>query len=137
MNRPDVLDALDVKERKAARDLDIGIKSIGEPASPDDGRRILVNTSWPAGITREEASLSEWRPDWAPASQAGDLADLSDQQWHDFCERYRAELLRRGKLAEIRVLATMSRRGRVTLVYSGGTARRNLAVALLGFVSEG
>ncbi len=137
MSHSEVLDALKVTERPAKAALDIAVKGIGEPASPDDGRRILINTSWPAGVTRDEAALSEWRPDWAPASPASDLADCSEQQWHDFCEHYRAELLRRGKLAEIRILATLSKRGRVTLVYSGGTARRNLAFALLGFVREG
>jgi uncharacterized protein YeaO (DUF488 family) len=117
--------------------LDIRIKSVREPASPADGRRILVNRFWPPGMTKAETALSEWRPDWAPSWPLRQWFDYSEERWGTFYQRYRAELIHGGKMAEIRVLAKLSKRERITLVYTGVNRERNVAAALLGFIREG
>jgi|WetSurMetagenome_2_1015567.scaffolds.fasta_scaffold22580_3 uncharacterized protein YeaO (DUF488 family) len=116
--------------------IDVRIKSIREPASPEDGRRILVNRFWPPGVTRAEAALSDWHQDWAPSWPLRQWFDYSEERWPTFCKRYRAELAHRGKMKEVLVLRELSKRGRVTLVYTGASPERNVAAALLSFIRE-
>jgi uncharacterized protein YeaO (DUF488 family) len=118
------------------RGLDIRIKSIREAASPDDGRRILVNRFWPPGVTKVEAALSEWHQNWAPSWPLRQWFDYSEDRWPTFCERYRAELVHSGKIKEVLVLAELSKRERVTLVFTGASPERNVAAALLRFIQE-
>jgi uncharacterized protein YeaO (DUF488 family) len=118
----------------AAAGAGIRLKSVREPASPDDGRRILVNRFWPPGVRRASARLSEWRPDWAPSQPLRQWFDYSEERWPAFRARYRDELESRGKLADIRELGRRARRERITLVYTGASPERNVAAALIEFV---
>jgi uncharacterized protein YeaO (DUF488 family) len=117
--------------------LDVRTKSIREPAAPEDGKRILVNRFWPPGVSKADAALAEWRPDWAPSWPLRQWFDYSEGRWETFCKRYHEELVHGGKRAEIRILAELSRRERITLVYTGASRERNVAAALLGFIREG
>ncbi len=96
-----------------------------------------MNRLWPAGMSKAKAALSEWRPDWAPTWRLRQWLDDSAERWPAFCGRYREELLARGKMPEILILGALSKHGRITLVYTGSNPERNIAVALLRFISGG
>ena len=38
----------------------IRIKRIYEPASSDDGHRVLIDRLWPRGVSRQGAKLDAW-----------------------------------------------------------------------------
>ena len=45
----------------------IKLKRVYEPASPDDGVRILVERLWPRGIKKDALKLDTWLKDVAPS----------------------------------------------------------------------
>ena len=44
------------------------IKRIYEPASPNDGLRVLVDRLWPRGLKKESAVLTSWMKEVAPST---------------------------------------------------------------------
>jgi len=58
------------------------------------------------------------------------------ERWAAFRQRYRAELERAGKLAELRELARRGRRERITLLFGARDALHNNAVALALLLRE-
>ena len=47
----------------------LGMKRIYEEATPEDGRRILVDRLWPRGMKKERAHLDEWAKTVAPSAE--------------------------------------------------------------------
>lgn len=45
------------------------IKRIYEPASPDDGLRVLADRLWPRGLKKESAVLTSWMKEVAPSNE--------------------------------------------------------------------
>ncbi len=134
MNPVETLDAPRITEPRSATGVGIGIKNIREPAHVSDGKRILVNGSWPSDISRQEAALGEWRHDWAPSGSLLHWFDNSEARWPEFCQRYKQELVTSGKIKELHVLAKRAKVEKITLVYTDPSRERNVAKALLTFI---
>jgi uncharacterized protein YeaO (DUF488 family) len=49
--------------------MDIRLKRAYEPASAEDGYRVLVDRLWPRGVSKEEAKLDEWEKELSPSSE--------------------------------------------------------------------
>jgi uncharacterized protein YeaO (DUF488 family) len=47
--------------------MNIRLKRAYEPASEEDGYRVLVERLWPRGVTRERARLDEWVKEITPS----------------------------------------------------------------------
>lgn len=47
----------------------IQCKRVYEPASPADGRRVLVDRLWPRGIRKEALAMDDWLKDVAPSNE--------------------------------------------------------------------
>lgn len=89
-------------------------KRVGEPASPDDGRRVLVMRLWPRGARRSVADhwlkglgtpltlIRQWK--------AGRIT------WATFASAYRKHLRSAEARADLQTLVGMAHRGRVTLL---------------------
>ena len=45
---------------------DVRLRRAYEPATPEDGTRILVDRLWPRGVSKKEAALDAWAKDVAP-----------------------------------------------------------------------
>ena len=99
-----------------------------EPATRNDGYRILVDRIWPRGVSKEELQLDEWCRDIAPSDALRHWFDHDPSRWAEFCDRYRAELVDHDDVLETIVKRTEA--GRVTLVYAARDERHNNAVAL-------
>jgi uncharacterized protein YeaO (DUF488 family) len=136
MNPVETLDALHVTEPMSPARVDIGVKSIREPALVSDGKRILVSRSWPSDVSRAEAALGEWRHDWAPSDSLLEWFVSSEARWLEFCDRYRHELVTSGRIKEVQVLARLAKVEKITLVYTDPGRERNVARALLTFILE-
>lgn len=110
------------------------LKRAYEPASPDDGTRILVDRLWPRGVSKEKAALNEWIKEIAPSTELRQWFGHDPERWPEFQRRYRAELHQHTEeLDRIRALA---KKQRVTLVYSAHDEEHNDAIVLKDVLLE-
>lgn len=108
----------------------IRVKRVYDPPARTDGHRVLVDRLWPRGVAREDARLSEWRPDLAPTHVLRKWYAHDPAKWDEFRVRYRNELDAAGKTDDLRLLKERAERGTLTLLYAAKEAERNNAVAL-------
>lgn len=107
---------------------DIQIKRVYEPASPEDGWRVLVDRLWPRGMTKERAQADLWLKEAAPSTELRLWFGHDPAKWDEFMRRYRAEL--DAQPEAVAALLAAAARGRLTLLYSARDETRNQAVAL-------
>lgn len=109
-------------------DMSIRVKRAYEPASPDDGTRVLVDRLWPRGLKRADSAIDHWLKDVAPSTELRHWFGHSPERWDEFHRRYEEELRQRpDQLATLRELAD---RGPMTLLFSARDEAHNNAVAL-------
>ncbi len=89
--------------------MDIRVRRIYEPPSPEDGTRVLVDRVWPRGMRKDAARLDEWAKDVAPSTELRTWYHHDPAKFGEFRRRYTAELGKPGArdaLARLRALAT-------------------------------
>lgn len=106
----------------------IHIKRVYEPASADDGYRVLVDRLWPRGITKRVASVQEWPRELAPSQELRKWFAHSPERFEEFRRRYREEL--RDYEDALEALRVRGRRGTVTLLFGARDTEHNNAVVL-------
>ena len=106
----------------------IAIKRIYEPASRNDGLRVLVDRMWPRGLKKDEAKIDLWLKDVAPTTSLRRWFGHAPERWDKFRERYLTELSDNIAVAQLRDL--MRKKSRVTLLYSARDTDHNQAVVL-------
>lgn len=111
--------------------MNIGMKRIYEPASDDDGFRILVDRLWPRGVSKERAKIDAWLKDVAPSNELRKWFGHDPDKWDEFKKRYREELAggAAGALKELRGMAAKHRK--TTLLFGARDEERNEARVLL------
>jgi len=112
----------------------IKLKRVYEPASPDDGVRILVERLWPRGIKKDALNLDTWLKNVAPSDGLRQWFGHDPKKWNGFRDRYFAELEANPQTWES--VAKTARRGRVTLIYSSRDMEHNNAVALKDYLED-
>lgn len=120
--------------------MDVRVKRAYEPASRNDGHRVLIDRLWPRGVSRERAKLDDWDKELAPSTELRRWFGHEPDRFEEFRRRYIEEL--RAHRARIRELRGLARRGTLTLVHSARDTERNDAVVLAevlrrGFPSSG
>lgn len=108
------------------------IKRVYDPPSRTDGRRILVDRLWPRGLSKEKAAIDEWMKDIAPSAELRRWFGHDPKKWPEFQRRYKQEL--RAHADQVREIAKLASRGRVTLVYGARDEKHNDAVVLAAVV---
>jgi uncharacterized protein YeaO (DUF488 family) len=108
------------------------LKRAYEPAAGSDGRRILIDRLWPRGVSNRRAAIDEWMKDIAPSTQLRRWFAHDPARWPEFQRRYKRELAERDD--ELRRIAALASRGRVTLVYAARDEAHNDAVVLAAVV---
>jgi len=106
----------------------IKTKRAYRPAAPADGCRVLVERLWPRGLSKAEAALDLWLKEVAPSPELRQWFGHDPQKWEQFCQKYWAELARKGEAVEL--LRAKAREGELTLVYGSRDEEHNAAVAL-------
>lgn len=106
----------------------IHLKRAYEPASPSDGRRILVDRLWPRGVSKAEAAIDLWMKEIAPSTELRKWFGHDPARWAEFRTRYAAEV--REHPDEFHHLRELASKGPITLVYSAHDEAHNDAVAL-------
>lgn len=112
-------------------------KRIHEPASPDDGARVLVDRLWPRGIRKADAKLDHWLRGLAPSTELRKWYGHDPARWEAFRQHYLAELQAQ-QPAELDTLRRcLEASDTVTLLFASREQSRNNAVALKGFIDAG
>jgi len=111
---------------------DIRLKRIYDPASKDDGERVLVDRLWPRGIRREKAKLSLWLKDIAPGPDLREWFGHDPERFDEFSHRYRAELA--ANEDAVGRIGDLLKRGPVTLLYAAHDPVHNHAQVLADYL---
>lgn len=115
--------------------MDLRAKRAYEPASDEDGHRVLIDRLWPRGLSRERARLDGWEKDLAPSGELRRWFGHDPDRFEEFRRRYLEELgHNRPLIAELRRRA---RNGTLTLVYSARDTEHNDAVVLTEVLRRG
>jgi uncharacterized protein YeaO (DUF488 family) len=115
--------------------MDVRLKRAYEPASAEDGYRVLVDRLWPRGVSTEQAKLVEWDQELAPSSQLREWFGHEPDRFPEFRRRYIDEL--RANRPSLRQLRRRARTGTLTLVYSAHDSEHNDAVVLAEVLRRG
>jgi len=107
---------------------EIKIKRVYEQPQAQDGTRIIVDRLWPRGLSKEKAKIDFWMKDAAPSNELRKWYGHEPAKWEEFKKRYFAEL--DGQADEVTRLASISKKGRTTFLYSSKEEKINNAQAL-------
>lgn len=119
----------------------IRLKRAYEPASPDDGTRVLVERLWPRGVSRDAAALAFWARDIAPSPSLRRWYGHDSERWVEFRERYLDELRSAQAAgaeghAVFERLKTAVRQGPVTFVFAARDTEHCSARVLKEFLEQ-
>ncbi|QSO51732.1 DUF488 family protein [Alicyclobacillus curvatus] len=115
----------------------IHVKRVYEPASPEDGHRILVDRLWPRGLSKEQAHVNEWLKVLAPTNELRRWFHADIGQYPEFRQRYRAELFTSDDaIRELKRLVDMCQGTTVTLLFASKYPDVSNAVVLSEFIRE-
>ena len=106
----------------------IKIKRNYDKPSDDDGYRILVDTIWPRGISKKDATLNESNKEVTPSAELRKWFDHKEERFDEFGRLYREELMT--KTEELNRLKVLAKREVITLLYGAKDPAINHAVVL-------
>ena len=106
----------------------VKVKRVYEPATADDGMRVLVDRLWPRGISKDKAKIALWLKEIAPSNALRKWYGHDPAKWTEFRRRYAAEL--KDNPEPIQELRTLAQAKTVTLLFSSKELELNNAVAL-------
>jgi uncharacterized protein YeaO (DUF488 family) len=106
----------------------IRLKRAYQPATPEDGRRFLVERLWPRGVKKSSLPLDAWLKEVAPSDSLRRWFGHDPKKWEEFRRRYFRELDKQASAWGAILKAVQD--GKVTLIYSSHDTEHNNAVAL-------
>jgi uncharacterized protein YeaO (DUF488 family) len=106
----------------------IKLRRAYQPASKDDGLRILVERLWPRGVSKQKAQIDLGLKRLAPSTELRQWYGHDPARWPQFRKRYRAELKGQGDLLALLRYVTEERP--VIFVYAVSDEERKSALAL-------
>jgi uncharacterized protein YeaO (DUF488 family) len=87
-------------------------KTVYDPPEPSDGKRVLVMTLWPRGISKGKVDI--WMKDLGTPRETIKRWKSGKITWDEFAKEYRKSL--KGKEQLLRQLSAESKKGTVTLL---------------------
>jgi uncharacterized protein YeaO (DUF488 family) len=108
----------------------VRIKRVYDPATDDDGLRVLVDRLWPRGLAKDKAHIDEWLKNVAPSDALRKRFHGNPAEWAEFVAAYGRELAARPAAAALTYLQALVRKQPVTLLYAARDEIHNNAVAL-------
>ena len=120
-----------------ARPHRVALKRVYAPASPDDGRRVLVERLWPRGLRKAEAGVDLWLKEMAPSHALRRwFHEAPEARWPVFQDRYREELRGGAAAASLAELRGLAQGGPVTLLFAARDEACNSAAVLKAVLEE-
>jgi len=109
----------------------VAVKRVYEPASRQDGARVLVDRLWPRGLSKSQAALDAWLRDLAPSNELRRWFHAQPERWLLFRKRYLKELTGAEAEKDLQELYRLAhKRKRLTLLYASKNVTHNNAVVL-------
>ncbi len=93
------------------------IKRIYELPIEEDGFRILIDESWPKGLSKEEAKVDLWLKEISPTKNLYEWPEENSIQFDEFKAEYKDQLQNKNNLIKI-IRDTEKEKGTVTFLYS-------------------
>ena len=87
-------------------------KSVYSPPEPSDGKRVLVMTLWPRGVSKDKVDV--WMKELGTPRELITRYKAGRVSWEEFRREYLLSL--KGKEEALRKLALESKKGTVTLL---------------------
>ena len=115
--------------------MSVQTRRVYEPASADDGYRVLVDRVWPRGLSKAKAQVDAWARDLAPSDELRRWFGHRPERFEEFRRRYTEEL--REHADELSELRRRARRGKVTLVFGARDAEHSNAAVLASIIRRG
>jgi uncharacterized protein YeaO (DUF488 family) len=115
----------------------IKTKRIYEPATAEDGYRVLVERLWPRGVSKAQARLDAWEKDIAPSDALRRWYGHDPEKWEEFQERYERELEAPKAQEILDRLAERAQHGPITLIYSSRAGEISNAAVLQQLLIQG
>lgn len=112
----------------------VNLKRAYEPATRDDGFRILVERLWPRGLSKQAAHVDLWLKDIAPSTELRVWYGHDVSKWAEFQQSYRAELRSNEAMAQLQGL--LREKAAITFVYAARDEEHNSALVLKDFLEE-
>lgn len=109
-------------------------KRVYQPATADDGYRVLVDRLWPRGCSKASLPLDEWLRELAPSDGVRQAFAHEPDRFAEFRAAYRAELAEAA--VHWKPLLERARAGTLTLLYAAHDERLNNARVLAEFLEE-
>lgn len=106
--------------------MEIRTKRIYDPASGQDGFRVLVDRLWPRGVSKERAELDLWDKEVAPSTALREWWNHDPDTYDEFVTRYEAELDASG--AAQALMEKAAGEDVLTLLYAAHGVENNAAV---------
>ncbi|MDE1975546.1 MAG: DUF488 domain-containing protein [Patescibacteria group bacterium] len=113
----------------------IHLKRVYEPASTDDGYRILVDRLWPRGVSKEKARIDYWEKGVTPSPALRTWFGHDPRKWHEFSRRYREELEKNSAAVDA-FKKIISKEPVVTFVYGAKDTEHTHAIVLKEFIES-
>ena len=110
----------------------IKLKRVYEPASADDGFRILIDRVWPEGLKNENTDIDLWMKEIAHSFLLKDWFDQDQSKWWLFESRYTEELA--SNPAVMAILEEYQKHQTITLLYAASDQKHNHAIVLQNFL---
>ncbi|NLO72544.1 MAG: DUF488 domain-containing protein [candidate division WS1 bacterium] len=114
--------------------MQVHLKRAYEPASEDDGLRVLVDRLWPRGLRKQDAHLDLWLQEVAPSSSLRKWFAHDPAKWEEFQRRYFDEL--RAQVEAVAQLRRLAEDQQVTLVYAARDEQHTHAAVLKRFLEQ-
>ena len=106
----------------------VKLKRAYEPATLDDGTRILIDRLLPRGVRKADAAIDQWVKDIAPSTALRKWFGHDPERWAEFRRRYAAEVRQHPEqLSRLRALARQGPDHARVLDSRRGSQRRGCA----------
>lgn len=106
------------------------VKRIYEPASADDGFRVLVDRLWPRGISKQKTRIDAWLKEISPSDALRRRFHGHPENWDEFVAAYHRELAQEPAKTAAAELRKKVKHEPVTLLYAARDETHNNAIAL-------
>ena len=114
----------------------VTMKRVYEPATSDDGYRVLVERLWPRGVSKGAAHLDAWEKGIASSDELRRWYGHDPTKWEEFQRRYEQELKDPAAQTILDDLAERARHGTVTLVYAAREGEISNAAVLQRLLAQ-
>jgi uncharacterized protein YeaO (DUF488 family) len=112
----------------------VKVGRVYEGRAHGDGRRVLVDSLWPRGMTKARADLDEWCKQVAPSTHLRAWYAHDPERFEEFSRRYRAELTTADRATALEHLRELAATRPLTLLTATKQAELSEAAVLADLI---